>query len=77
MFRYFIFWRNELIFWIGFTTASPLQGLLRTFMLKMMKGAIGEENHKLINGLIPEYEVGCKRITPSDGYLKGKGNRVT
>ncbi|KAI8396552.1 hypothetical protein FOFC_21100 [Fusarium oxysporum] len=48
---------------------SELQKGARDFLAKMMRKRLGE-NHPLSSHLIPDFAVGCRRLTPGVGYLE-------
>ena len=59
-----------MVFYALFHTKSMLRGLVEKVLRAQMRSHIdSEENRKV---LIPSYNAGCKRITPSDTYLEGK-----
>ena len=63
--RYLLFLENESRFWFIFTKNSLLGQLAQKVIETYMKMVV---QHK--QGLMPDYPMGCKRITPSDYYLQ-------
>ena len=66
----FYFWAyNEILFRIVFDSRWP-------FLINFAKNLITKEITKAVNDpelakrLLPNYNLGCKRITPSDRYLQ-------
>lgn len=49
---------------------SPEQASLRESVKQLMLKRLGEEKKELAAMLIPEWGVGCRRITPGEGYLE-------
>ncbi len=64
------FWINELYFHLVFS------GKFNFFVARLFEGMVKRYVHKVIpdpvlaDKLVPIYQVGCKRITPSDTYIK-------
>jgi len=72
MYRWFHFWRGELRFRIIFTTGSWLTRKLSAWVHGEVREfyRMAVKDQDLAKKLIPKYDMGCKRITPSDTYLK-------
>jgi len=72
LYRYFFFWRNELLFWIVFVNSwwvtRKLSQLGHHIIRKHIRDVVSDPD--LANKLTPNYDLGCKRITPSDTYLQ-------
>jgi len=72
LFRWYVFWTNEVRFRILFLkdgriakVMSPLvHGLVRKHIRSVVK------SEETASQLTPSYDMGCKRITPSDDYLQ-------
>lgn len=71
IYRWFFFWRNEFRFWALFTPKNVFTKWFSDLVHHMVR-----EHHRkvvkdpeLCKKLIPSYDMGCKRITPSDTYL--------
>ncbi|KAF1850359.1 FAD/NAD(P)-binding domain-containing protein [Cucurbitaria berberidis CBS 394.84] len=54
--------------WSMFYTESETQKLVQTMFGENMKGLIKDE--RLLKGFMPNFDVGCRRITPGDPYMK-------
>jgi len=69
--RWFYFWRNEFRFRIIFTRSNWLTKKMSAGVHKLVKKHVRHavKNPDLAKKLIPSYDMGCKRITPSDTYL--------
>ena len=68
--RFLYFWKNEIIFRLIFDTRYTfISDFVRTHLFE---GFIRKtvQDPKTAEKLIPNYDIGCKRITPSDVYLK-------
>jgi len=69
--RWFYFWRNEFRFRVIFTRSSwitkKMSAGVHTLVKKHIKHVVKDAD--LAKKLIPSYDMGCKRITPSDTYL--------
>ncbi|KAM3423103.1 hypothetical protein BST61_g561 [Cercospora zeina] len=52
-----------------FFKGSPAQEAVRSAFKDIMKQKLGGDG-ELTNKLVPEWPVGCRRITPGDGYLE-------
>lgn len=71
IYRWFFFWRNEFRFraiftadmWITKKLSAMVHHMVREHYRKTIK------DPELCKKLIPTYDMGCKRITPSDTYL--------
>ena len=65
------FWLGEAFFHLVFSVdgigVNYIRNDIRKSMERQLKG-----DKALVEALVPKYEVGCKRITPSDVYLKCK-----
>jgi len=70
--RYFIFWRNELRFWAIFVKDGVISKFLSPLVHKLVRKHIKMvvNDAELAKKLTPSYDMGCKRITPSDDYLQ-------
>ncbi|XP_023329259.1 uncharacterized protein LOC111701982 [Eurytemora carolleeae] len=70
--RYFYFWRNEFRFRIIFTKSAWITQKLSAVVHKQVRGycQMMIKDKELASKLIPDYDMGCKRITPSDTYLQ-------
>ena len=69
--RWFYFWRNEFRFRVIFTRGSwitqKMSGGVHALVRKHIRSIV--KNIDLAKQLTPSYDIGCKRITPSDTYL--------
>ncbi|CAO2658339.1 Nn.00g060620.m01.CDS01 [Neocucurbitaria sp. VM-36] len=54
--------------WGGFYTGSEGQKAMQDMFRARMKEFIKDE--KLLEGFTPKFEVGCRRVTPGDPYMK-------
>jgi cation diffusion facilitator CzcD-associated flavoprotein CzcO len=52
-----------------FEKASPQQAEIRAFATRQMAEKLGHDP-RLCKMLIPDFEVGCRRVTPGNGYLE-------
>jgi len=70
--RYFIFWRNEARYRMIFATDGIISKLMSPLIHKLVKKHIKMvvKDQSLAQKLTPRYDMGCKRITPSDDYLQ-------
>jgi len=66
--RIFYFWRHETRFWAAFRTNSFLRGWIVRQQTEYMKTVINDP--VICDKLTPRFEMGCKRITPSNNYLQ-------
>jgi len=69
--RWFIFWRNEFRYWVIFAKGNFITKKLSEAVHKLIKKHIRSvvKDPALAEKLTPNYDMGCKRITPSDTYL--------
>jgi len=69
--RWFYFWRNEYLFRIIFSRSNWLTKKMSVGVHKLIRKHVRKtvKNPDLAKKLIPSYDMGCKRITPSDTYL--------
>lgn len=66
--RWFYYWRAELRFYILFDKRRrSLAEMVKRTVIKHYKSVVRDPD--LVEKLIPDYDMGCKRITPSDTYL--------
>jgi len=72
LYRYRIFWEHELRFRILFTREKWITQRLASYVHGLVKRYINYavKDPELREKLTPDYHMGCKRITPSDTYLK-------
>ena len=88
VYRWFYFWRNELMFTVIFARLVGWDGGHGGYVLcsrqSWLARKISDLGHHVIKGhikrvvkdqalaekLTPNYDLGCKRITPSDTYLQ-------
>lgn len=70
--RYFYFLRNECRFQIMWFTSGFIFPKISAYIHKMVRGHCKSilNDPALADKLIPNYDMGCKRITPSDTYLQ-------
>ena len=69
VFRAYFFWRNELRFHLVFDNRRTwVPQYFRRFVEKYIQSVV--KDPETAKKLTPSYELGCKRITPSDTYLK-------
>jgi len=70
--RYFIFLRNETRFQMIFTNTSWINRKISDWVHDQVRDGYRKtvKDPKLAEKLMPDYDMGCKRITPSDTYLK-------
>lgn len=66
--RVFYFWRHETRFWVAFRTNSFLRSWIVQQQTEYMKTVINDP--VICDKLTPRFEMGCKRITPSNQYLQ-------
>ena len=72
LYRYFYFWRNELRFLILFCKSNTITKRLSDWihgLVKLWYNAKLQGDKDLMQKLVPSYNMGCKRITPSDEYI--------
>jgi len=71
LYRYFFFWMGEFRFRIIFTTGAWLTQKLSARVHEQVKSyyRMTVKDPKTAEKLIPSFDMGCKRITPSDTYL--------
>lgn len=53
-----------------YTKGSDLQTTFRDAITKEMIRRMGPGNEKLKDFIIPKWSVGCRRVSPADGYLE-------
>jgi len=72
LYRWFYFWRNELMFVVLFARESWVAEKMSDLAHYIIKGHIKRvvKDPALAEKLTPNYDLGCKRITPSDTYLQ-------
>ena len=66
------FWRQEYSFnqfFYAMFKDSPQQVAVHEVLLKLMTERLNN-NRELIDKLVPHWKVGCRRLTPGDGYLE-------
>ena len=69
LFRWFIFLTNEIRLWVLFKeSVFNKRETVTAILTKYIKSVV--KDPELAAKLTPNYEPGCKRITPSDTYLK-------
>jgi len=70
--RWFYFWRGEIRFRMIFQQESWIQAKLSKYVHGMVKHHYRNvvKDPELCAKLTPSYDMGCKRITPSDTYLQ-------
>jgi len=72
IYRWFFFWRNEFRYFAIFTRSRwitrQLSGVVHKVVRKYIKSTVKDPD--LAKKLTPTYDMGCKRITPSDTYLQ-------
>lgn len=70
--RYFIFWRNEIRYKFIFDSTSILSKIMSPLIHKLVRAHIRKavKDPETAKKLTPSYDMGCKRITPSDDYLQ-------
>jgi len=72
LFRWFLFWRFEAIFYLVFTSSFWFTRLMSDLLHKMIRHfyytTVNDKD--LADKLMPNFDMGCKRITFSDTYLK-------
>ena len=67
--RSFYFWRNELRFHLVFDNRRTfIPDYFKKFVSKYIQSVV--KDPETAKKLTPSYDLGCKRITPSDTYLK-------
>lgn len=66
--RWYIFIRQEIVFQIAFTKGSKSAKFLRDLVTRNMRRLVTDERNK--EKLVPDYDIGCKRVTLSNGYLQ-------
>ena len=66
--RLYIFCRGEILFQIAFSKGSKLAEILKIVAAKLMHWEINDP--ELREKLTPNYDIGCKRVTISNDYLK-------
>ena len=71
LYRLIFFWVGEAVFLLVFSEKGLGVNYARNDFKKVMAKQLKGDKH-LVEGLVPEYGIGCKRITPSDVYLKSK-----
>ncbi|KAI9306519.1 hypothetical protein BJ944DRAFT_248152 [Cunninghamella echinulata] len=70
--RFFIFITNEIFFYLGFRYHNSYLGkkVHASFKKQMKQRLIDNGRPDLVDKLTPDYEAGCRRITPSETYLE-------
>ncbi|KAL6242201.1 hypothetical protein RBB50_010749 [Rhinocladiella similis] len=72
---YFLQFRKEIeaeinVLFGMYTKGSDLQTTFRDAITKEMIRRMGPGNEKLKDFIIPKWSVGCRRVSPADGYLE-------
>lgn len=66
--RWYIFFRQEIGFFINFEKGTRRGKFIRSQVTKFMQSQV--DDPELKRKLIPDFEMGCKRITVSNDYVK-------
>ena len=67
--RWFYWLKNEIIFYVLFDARpSILQNLVKKKFIRHIQSVVKDPD--MASKLTPSYNIGCKRITPSDVYLQ-------
>ena len=67
--RLYNYWVNELFFYVNFHKKYRyIANIIRAKSEKYIKSTV--KDPELAEKLTPTYDLGCKRITPNDYYLK-------
>jgi len=66
--RLYIFCRGEILFQMAFHKGSKVAETMKTMSKFLMQGEINDPELK--EKLTPSYDIGCKRVTISNDYLK-------
>ncbi|KAF5373273.1 hypothetical protein D9615_007390 [Tricholomella constricta] len=61
------------VFIAGSPVQSAVAGMMMGQMREALKGVAGKEGPGMVERLVPQFGVGCRRITPGVGYLEGLG----
>lgn len=71
-YRWYLYWFTEQSYFLFIIRGTKIQKKTVKVLRYLHKKMIGKEPEKkeLVEKLTPSYEPGCKRITPSDTYLK-------
>ncbi|CAO3646801.1 unnamed protein product [Cunninghamella blakesleeana] len=71
LYRFSLFVRHE-IFFLGFRYYNTFIGksVNKQYSSEMKRRLIAKGRPDLVDKLIPDYEVGCRRVTPSEFYLE-------
>ncbi|XP_065651944.1 baeyer-Villiger monooxygenase isoform X3 [Hydra vulgaris] len=68
LYRWLTFFRYELNFYLIFRNKSFLTKLIQKSMTKAIQDQL--QNESLKKKMVPSYDIGCKRITPSNNFLQ-------
>ncbi|CAO3646793.1 unnamed protein product [Cunninghamella blakesleeana] len=72
IYRFYIFIKNESFYYIGFRYHNTYIGRKahERFKKEMINRLVAKGRPDLVDKLIPDYEAGCRRVTPSERYLE-------
>ncbi|XP_065651947.1 baeyer-Villiger monooxygenase-like [Hydra vulgaris] len=68
LFRWLTFVKLEISFYVIFRSKSYLAKLIQQVMSKAIQDQL--QNESLKKKMVPSYDIGCKRITPSNNFLQ-------
>lgn len=64
----------EMFYFMVVKVDSPGMKYMQRTILSEMKNQLGIGKEDLLKKLTPDYHLVCKRVTPSDAYIKSRAN---